>query len=321
MQAIIQETYGALDGLQLRRISVPEIGADQVLVRVHAAGLHIGDSFGVRGAPLPMRLASGLLRPKYGVPGFDVAGRVEAVGARVTRFMPGDFVFGVTNGACAEYAAVPEGKLASKPNALSFEEAAAIPTSALAALQGLRDIGRVRAGHKVLINGASGGVGTFAVQIAKGLGAHVTGVCSAQSAGLVGSLGADHTIDYATEDFTVGGPQYDVILDNIENRSLAECRRALTPLGTLILNSGTGARGLTMLVRLVHPLALSPFVGQALRRFISNPNHMDLEILAALCETGTVRPVIDRTFALRETAAALRYIESGHVRGKVVIAV
>ncbi|MBA2631758.1 MAG: NAD(P)-dependent alcohol dehydrogenase [Chloroflexi bacterium] len=321
MQAVIQDTYGPPERLEVRTIETPRISDDEVLVRVEAAGLHIGDSFGVRGAPLPMRLVSGLLRPKYGVPGFDVAGRVETVGASVTKFNPGDEVFGVTSGACAEYAAVAEGKLAQKPKGLSFEQAAALPTSALAALQGLRDVAHVRPGDKVLINGASGGVGTMATQIAKSLGAHVTAVCGARSAAMVRSIGADRVIDYATQDFTLGGPQYDVIFDNVENRSLAECRRALTPRGTLVLNSGTGARGLTMLLRLVHPLALSPFVGQSLRRFVSNPNHADLVILGGLADAGTLRPVIDSTFPLHATAAALRYIESGHARGKVVIAV
>ncbi len=321
MKAIIQDKYGSPEALESRDIDRPVIGDDEVLVRVHAAGLHIGDCFGVRGSPLPMRMVSGLLRPKYGVPGFDVAGQVEAVGSNVTRFQPGDEVFGVCKGACAEYACAAEDKLVLKPANLTFEEAAAIPTSALAALQGLRDAGRLQPGQKVLINGASGGVGTFAVQIAKSFGADVTGVCSTASVDMVRSIGADHVIDYTQEDFTRGGPRYDLIFDNVENRSLSDCRRALTPRGTLILNSGTGAHGLEMLVRLVRPLVLSLFVRQELRRFLSRPDRADLAVLNALVENGKLRPVIDNTYPLRETPAALRHIEAGHARGKVVITV
>ena len=219
-----------------------------------------------------MRLESGLLRPKNGVPGYDFAGRVEAVGPGVTMFQPGDEVFGATKGTCAEYVRVAEDKLALKPANLSYEQAAALPTSALAALHGLRDAGKLQPGQKVLINGASGGVGSFAVQIAKAFGAEVTGVTSTNNVEMVRSLGADHVIDYTREDFTKGGPRYDLIFDNVENRSLRDCRRALTPSGTLVLNSGTGARGLAMLVRLLRPLVLSPFLQQNLRRYLSHPN-------------------------------------------------
>jgi len=319
MKAIIHDAYGSPDLLELRDIAPPVIGDDDVLVRVHAAGLHVGDCFGVRGAPFAMRMVSGLLKPKYGVPGFDLAGKVEAVGKNVKRFQPDDEVFGAGQGTCAELARTGEDQLAMKPANLPMEQAAALATSGLAALHGLRDAGKVRAGQKVLINGASGGVGHFAVQIARSLGAEVTGVCSAANVELVRSLGADHVIDYTREDFTQGGGRYDLILDSVENRSLSECRRALTPDGTLILNSGTGAQGVAMLIRLVKPLVVGPFVRQNLRRYLSKPNHADLCVLKELVESGKLRPAIDRTYPLAETAAALRSIEGGHARGKVVV--
>ena len=321
MKAIVQDRYGSIKALESRDIAKPEIADNEALVRVHAAGLNIGVVFGVKGAPLLMRLESGLLRPKYGVPGYDFAGQVEAVGAGVKSFRPGDEVFGVANGTCAEYVRVSEDKLAIKPVNLSYEEAAALPVSALAALHGLRDAGKLQPGQKVLINGASGGVGSFAVQIAKALGGEVTGVTSTGNVELVRSLGADHLIDYTREDFTKGGPRYDLIFDNVENRSLSDCRRALTPGGTLVLNSGTGAHGLAMLVRLVRPFLLSPFVHQNLRRYLSHPNRADLTVLKAWVEEGKLRPVIDTTYALGDVPAALRQIEAGHVRGKVVVTV
>ena len=321
MKAIVHDTYGSLDVLELRDIDKPVVGDDDVLVRVHAAGLHIGDCFSVRGAPFAMRMVTGLLKPKHGVPGFDLAGQVESVGKNVKNFQPGDEVFGAGNGTCAEYACAKHSNLALKPVNLAFEAAAALPTSALAALHALRDAGKVQAGQKVLINGASGGVGTFAVQIAKSFGAKVTGVCSTTNVKMVRSLGADHVIDYTQEDFTQGGQRYDLIFDNVENRSLADCRRALTPTGTLILNSGTGAQGIKMIVRLVKPLVLSPFVRHTLRRYLSRPNHEDLVVLKKLVESGKLTPVIDKTYPLRETPAALGYIEGGHARGKVVITV
>jgi NADPH:quinone reductase-like Zn-dependent oxidoreductase len=321
MKAIVQDRYGPVEALESRDIAKPKIGDSEVLVRVHAAGLNIGVVFGVKGAPLLMRLESGLLRPKYGVPGYDFAGQVETVGAGVTSFHPGDEVFGVGKGTCAEYVRVPENKLAMKPASLSYEEAAALPVSALAALHGLRDAGKLQPGQKILINGASGGVGTFAVQIAKAMGAEVTGVTSTSNVEMVRSLGADRVIDYTREDFTRGGPRYDLIFDNVENRTLADCRRALTPDGTLVLNSGTGAHGLAMLVRLARPFVLSPFVHQNLRRYLSHPNRADLNVLQALVEEGKLRPVINSNYALGDTSAALRQIEAGHVRGKVVVSV
>ena len=321
MKAMLQEDYGSIDALESRDVGVPEIGDREVLVRVHAAALHIGDVFGVRGSPLPMRLATGLRRPKYGVPGYDLSGQVEAVGPGVLSLRNGDAVFGYTVGTCAEYARAAENKLALKPANLSYIQAAALPTSGLAALHGLRDAGKLRAGQKVLIIGASGGVGSFAVQIAKAMGAEVTGVTSTRNIELVSSLGADHVIDYTREDFTEGGPQYDLIFDNVENRSLAECRRALKPDGTLVLNSGTGSKGFGGIVRQVRPLVLTPFVDQRLRRYLSRPNRADLDVLKALAEDGKLKPVIDRTYPLAQTPEALRHIATGHARGKVVVTV
>ena len=319
MKAMVHDRYGPLDLLGLRDIDKPVVGDNEVLIRVHAAALHIGDCFGVRGAPFAMRVVSGLRRPTYGVPGFDVAGQVEAVGRKVKRFQLGDEVFGACHGACAEFVRAQEDTLALKPAKLTFEEAAALPTSALAALHALRDVGRVQPGQHVLINGASGGVGTFAVQLARTFGAEVTGVCSTTNVDMLRSIGADHVIDYTQKDFTRGGQRYDLIFDNVENRSLSDCRRALTPRGTLILNSGSGAQGIALYVRLLKPLVLSPFVRHKLRRYLSTPNHADLVVLKELVESGKLKPVIDKTYPLRETPAALRYIEGGHARGKVVI--
>jgi NADPH:quinone reductase-like Zn-dependent oxidoreductase len=321
MRAIVHDTYGPLDTLELRDIGKPVPKDDEVLVRVHAAGLHVGDCFGVRGTPLPMRMTTGLLKPKYGVPGYDLAGRVEAVGGGVTRFKPGDEVFGACDGSCAEYARTGEDRLALKPDGLTFEQAAAVPTSAIAALHALRDVGKVEPGQRVLVNGASGGVGTFAVQIAKSLGAEVTGVCGTANVEMVRSIGAEHVIDYTREDFTQGGPRYDLIFDNVENRSLSDCRRALTPAGTLVLNSGTGASGIALLVRLAKPLVLSPFTRQSLRRYVTAPKHQDLAVLKDLAESGKLVPVVGQTYPLADTPAALRHIEGGHARGKVVITI
>ena len=321
MKAITHDTYGPPETLGARDIDVPSIGDHDVLVRVHAAALHIGDVFAVTGRPLLIRLSTGLRRPRHGVPGFDLAGTVTAVGSGVTRFSVGDEVFGASSGTAAEFVKVAEDHLVLKPSRLSWHRAAAVPTSGLAALHGLRDAGRISAGQKVLINGASGGVGTFAVQIARSFGAHVTGVTSTRNVELVRSLGADEVIDYTGEDFTRRTAAYDLIFDMIENRSLADVRRALTPKGTLVLNSGTGATGLRMLVRLVRPVLLSPFSSQTLRRFLSTPNAADLAVLKDLVETGKLEPVVDRSYWLDETAEALRHIQDGHARGKVVLSV
>lgn len=319
MKAIVYDEYGSFDLLELRDIEKPAVGDDEVRVRVEGVGLHVGDCFSVRGTPFVMRFATGLFRPRHGIPGFDVAGRVETVGKDVTLFQPGDEVFGACNGACAEFVCVKEGSLARKPAKLSFEQAAALPTSALAALHALRDLGKVQAGQKVLINGASGGVGTFAVQIAKSLGAEVTGVCSTANLEMIRSIGADDAIDYSQDDFTLSEQSYDLIFDNVENRSLSELRAALSSKGMLILNSGTGARGIRMMARLVKPLVLNPFVSQSLRRYLSVPNHEDLVALQELVDAGELSPVIDKSYPLDQTATALAYIERGHARGKVVV--
>jgi NADPH:quinone reductase-like Zn-dependent oxidoreductase len=321
MKAIMQATYGPVDGLTIREIGTPDIGDGEVLVRVRAAAVHIGDVFGVLGTPLPVRAVTGLRRPRYGVPGFDVAGVVEAIGPGVTRFRPGDAVFGVAVGAAAEFAKSKEDGLAPKPARLSFDEAAAIPTSGGAALHGLRDAGSLAPGQRVLIIGASGGVGTFEVQIARAMGAEVTAVVNARNVELLRSIGADHVIDYTRQDFAAGGVQYDLIVDNIENRPLGDVRRALAPSGTLVLNSGRNAGGLLGLIRLVRPILLSPFSRQTLRRYVSNPDATDLAALSALVDAGELRPVIDATFPLSETVAALRHVADGHPAGKVVISV
>ena len=321
MQAIVHDRYGSPDILRLRELVTPAIAPGEVLIRTRAASLHPGDLFAVLGSPFPVRLMTGLRRPKHGVPGFDVAGTVEAVGTGVTHLRAGDDVFGVGLGTCAELVRAKAEFVIARPASLGFEEAAAIPTSALAALHGLRDAGKLQPGQRLLVNGASGGVGSFAVQLGKILGAEVTGVCSTANVEMVRSLGADRVIDYTREDFTAGADRYDLILDNVENRPLSAVRRALTPGGTLVLNSGTGASGIGMLARLVWPLVLSPFTSHRLRRFISNPKRIDLEWLAQRAAEGSLRPIIGSTYALAETANALRLIESGHSRGKVVVTI
>jgi NADPH:quinone reductase-like Zn-dependent oxidoreductase len=317
MKAIVQNGYGSPDVFKLKEIDKPVVKDDDVLVRVHAAALHAGDYFAMRGVPYVVRMSVGLLKPRNNyVPGFDVAGHVEAVGENVTRFQPGDEVFGACSGTCAEYACAGEDKFVPKPANLTFEQAAAVPTSALAALRGLRDAGKVQPGQKVLINGASGGVGTFAVQIAKSFGAEVTGVCSTRNTGLVRSIGADHVIDYTQEDFTQSGRRYDLILDNVGNHSFSDCSRALTPQGTLIPNSGHSGMGY-----IVKALVLSMFVRQQGRPFVAIPTNKDLVALKELVESGKVTPVIDRTYPLSETPEAFRYLNEGHAQGKVVITV
>ena len=323
MKAIIQDTYGSTDVLELREIDKPEIADDEVLVRVHAAGVDRGVWHRMTGLPYPIRLAEkGLRAPKTPVPGSDVAGVVEAVGNDVTGFQPGDEVFGIGKGAYAEYARAPENKLAPKPANLTFEQAAVVAISGLTALHGLRDHGRVESGQKVLIIGASGGVGTFAVQLAKVFGAEVTAVCSTTKVDMVRSLGADHVIDYTRDDFAEGEQRYDVILDIGGNASLARLRRALTPKGTLVIAGGeTSGRWLGGTDRQLRALVLSRFVGQKLTTFISKENREDLIVLKELIESGKVTPVIDRTYPLAEAPQAIRYLEQGHARGKVVITV
>jgi NADPH:quinone reductase-like Zn-dependent oxidoreductase len=323
MKAIVQDTYGSTDVLEFRDIDKPETAADEVLVRVHAAGVDRGVWHFMTGLPYPIRMAGYALRaPKTPVPGMDLAGVVEAVGNDVTRFQPGDEVFGIGKGTYAEYARALENKLAPKPANLTFERAAAVAISGSTALQAVRDHGRVEPGQKVLIIGASGGVGTFAVQLAKVFGAHVTGVCSTTKVDLVRSLGADHVIDYTREDFAKGRQRYDVILDIGGNPSLSRLRRALAPKGTLVITGGeTGGRWLGGYDRQLRALLLSRFVGQNLKTFINKENHEDLIVLTELIESGKVTPVIDRTYPLTDAPKAIRYLEEGHARGKVVITV
>jgi len=323
MKAIVRDTYGPPDVLELRDIDRPETGDDEVLVHVHAAGVGRDVWHVMTGLPYPLRLAGyGLRAPKNPVIGSDVAGVVEAVGENVTRFQPGDEVFGIGKGSYAEYALALEDKLASRPANLTFEQAAVLAISGSTALQALRDHGRVEPGQEVLIIGASGGVGTFAVQIAKSYGAEVTGVCSTAKVEMVRSIGADRVIDYTREDFAEGEERYDLILDIGGNSSLARLRRALSPQGTLIITGGeTGGRWLGGTDRQLRALALSPFVGQKLGTFVARENHEDLIFLKELIESGKVTPAIDRTYLLSEAPEAIRYLEEGHARGKVVITV
>ena len=316
MKAIVQNDYGSPAVLELKEIPKPEVKDDHVLVRVHAAGLHAGDHFVLTGHPYLVRLVAGWPKPKNYVPGFDLAGRVEAVGRKVTRLQPGNEVFSPCNRACAEYACAPEATVVLKPANLTFEQAAAVPISALTALHGLRDAGRLQPGQKVLINGASGGVGTFAVQIARILGAEVTGVCSTRNVEMVRSLGAHRVIDYTREDFTRSGERYDLILDNVVNRSFADCRRALTANGRHVPNSGHAGMGYV-----VKALVRSVVVRQQGRPFLSTPTYKDLAYLKELLESRRITPVIDRTFRLSETPEALGYVGQGHARGKVVITI
>jgi NADPH:quinone reductase-like Zn-dependent oxidoreductase len=323
MKAIIQDTYGTADVLELRDIGKPEIAGDEVLVRVHAAGVDRSVWHLMTGLPYPIRLAGyGLRAPKIPVPGTDLSGVVAAVGHEVTGFQPGDEVFGTGKGTFAEYARAPQDKLAPKPANLTFEQAAVVSMSGQTALQGLRDHGRVQPGQTVLITGASGGVGTFAVQLATAFGAQVTGVCSTTKADVVRSIGAGHVIDYTREDFADGKQRYDVILDIGGSPSLSRLRRALTPKGTLVIAGGeTGGRWLAGADRQLRALLLSRFVDQKLTTFISTQNHNDLIVLTELIEAGKITPVIDRTYPLTEAPKAIRYLEQGHARGKIVITI
>lgn len=323
MRAIVQDRYGPEEVLALRDIAPPAIGDTDVLVNVRAAGVDPGVWHVMAGQPYLIRVIGfGFRGPKVAVRGLDLAGTVAAVGKGVTRFAVGDEVFGIGAGSFAELASAPEAKLAPKPKNLTFEEAAAIPVSGLTALQGLRDKGQVRPGDKVLIIGAAGGVGSFAVQLAKHFGAHVTGVCSTSKLELVKGLGADAVIDYAKEDFTTAdGPRYDVILDCAGNRGLFRLRRALTRGGTLVIVGGEGGKWLGGVDRLLRAALLSPFVGQKLKGLIASERFEDLLVLKDIIEAGALRPVIDRTFALAEAPDAVRHIGRGHARGKVVVVV
>jgi len=322
MRAAVQHRYGPPSVLQTSEIGIPLPGRGDVLVRVAAASIHPGDYFIITGEPYVVRLVFGLRRPRHRIPGRDLAGVVAEVGKGVTALRPGDEVFGWGSaGTLAEYASVPADNVVPVPANLSAVSAAAVPTSAMTALQALRDVANVRPGQTVLITGAAGGVGSFAVQIAKALGAEVTGVCSTRNLDLVRRLGADHVIDYTTTDFTVTGERYDVILDNVEAQPLVALRRALAPTGTLIPNSGHGGRWLGPLVRILTARVLSGFTRQRLKPFTSLARRHDLLDLADLLATGRITPVIDRTYPLDEAADALRHVAAGHTRGKVVVTV
>jgi NADPH:quinone reductase-like Zn-dependent oxidoreductase len=323
MKAIVQDKYGSADVLELRDIDPPVISADEVLLEVRAAGVEPGVWHLMTGLPYLVRVMGyGLIRPKYPVRGRDVAGRVEAVGANVTRFQPGDEVFGTCEGSFAEYAAAREDKLALKPPNLSFEEAAVIPISGMTALQALRDKGKVRPGDKVLIIGAGGGVGTFAVQIAKAFGAEVTGVCSTTKVALVESIGADHIIDYTREDFADRAGQYDLIIDNAGNRPLSQLRRALAADGTLVIVGGEeGGAWVGPADRIVPAAILSPFVRQRLLPLMAVERQDDLRLLGEMAESGKFTPAVDRRYPLVEAPDAVRHLGEGHARGKVVVTV
>src|ERR687886_697784 len=318
MKAIVRYEYGSPDVLELRDIDKPEIGDEEVLLRVHAAGVDRGVWHLMTGLAYPIRLAGyGLRAPKNPVLGGDVAGVVEAVGKDVARFQSGDEVFGIGEGTFAEYARALEDKLAPRPANLTFEQAAVVAISGLTALQGLRDHGKVRPGQEVLVIGASGGVGTYAVQLAKAFGAQVTGVCSTTKVEMVRSIGADHVIDYTREDFAEGGQRYDLILDIGGNSSLTRLRRILTPEGTLVIVGGEGGgRWLGGTDRQLRAMLLSPFVGQKLSTFINKENYKDMLVLKEFIESDKVTPVIDRTYPLAEVPEAIRYLAVGRAQGK-----
>lgn len=316
MKAIVQNAYGSADVLEFKEVAKPAIGDRDVLVRVHAAGLNAGDYFTLRGRPWLIRMTMGLRKPDNHIPGWDVAGTVDAVGPNVTMFQPGDEVYAAIEHTCAEYACAAQDKFARKPANLTMEQAAAMPTAALTALKALRDMTNVQPGQQVLINGASGGVGAFAVQIAKALGAEVTGVCSTRNLEMVRTIGADHVIDYTKEDFTQAEQRYDVILDNVGNHSFAAYRRVLTPQG--IIQPNTGHAGMGYVIRAA---VLSQFMRQQGKLFVATPNHDDLVFLNELIEADKLAPVMDRTYPFSEVPEALAYLEKGHARGKVVIAI
>jgi NADPH:quinone reductase-like Zn-dependent oxidoreductase len=322
MKAIVREKYGSADVLELRDVDRPRVGPREVLVRVRAAGVDRGVWHVMTGLPYLGRLAFGLRTPRHPVLGMDVSGVVETVGEEVTALRPGDEVFGTGNGAFAEYAAVREDRCAPKPTGLTFEQAAALPTSAVTALHAVRNQGRVRTGQRVLVIGAGGGVGSYAVQIAKAFGAHVTGVCSTAKVDLVRSLGADEVVDYTRADIGEGGQRYDLVLDIAGNRSLRWLRRVLAPRGTLVIVGGEGGDRLTGgLDRQFRAVLLSLVVRQRMRFFVAVARRPDLETIRELVESGAVRPALDRTYPLVEAAEAVRDLAGGRVRGKAVVTV
>jgi len=316
MKAIVQNDYGSSDVLTLAEVAQPTMKDNQVLVRVKAVSINAGDVFAMRGNPWPIRLTAGFPKPKNYILGRDMAGVVDAVGSSVTQFRPGDEVYAACNGALAEYVSADEGKLALKPADLTFEQAAAIPTAAITALKGLRDVGKLQPGQKVLINGASGGVGTFALQIAKALGAEVTGVCSPRNVDMVRSLGADDVVDYTQKDFTQNGRRYDLILDNVASHSFSDLTRVLTPQGWIIPNCGHAGMGYVFKAFL-----LSPFLRQLGSMYFAVPYGKDLTQLKEWIEAGKVKPVLEQTYPLYEAPEAFRYLEKEHARGKVIITV
>ncbi|MGW1962669.1 NAD(P)-dependent alcohol dehydrogenase [Streptomyces sp. NPDC001935] len=324
MKAIAQDRYGSPDVLELKEVDTPAVADHDVLVRVHAASVNARDWHLMRGDPYLARLALGVSRPKTRIRGTDFAGRVEAVGKAVRRFRPGDEVFGEVDGAFAEYVSARDDLLEPKPAALSFEQAAALPLAGNTALMGLRDLGRIGPGQEVLINGASGGVGTFAVQIAKAFGAEVTGVCSTRNTDLVRSLGADHLIDYTQEDFTRTGRRYDVVFDLVGNHSLAGFRRALKPEGTLVLSGGgvfEGGSVVGPMGLLIKGQLMSRFARHRLLVLTAAPSKENLATLRELADSGKLTPAVDRTYPLSEAPEAIRYLEKEHARSKVVITV
>jgi NADPH:quinone reductase-like Zn-dependent oxidoreductase len=325
MKAVVYTDYGPPDVLEIRDIKKPVPNDDQVLIKVRAASINPLDWHFMEGTPYIMRLGVGLRKPKDPRLGVDMSGQVEAVGKNVTQFKPGDEVFGGRNGAFAEYVcARADRAIVLKPANMTFEQAASVPIAAITALQGLRDKGKIQPGQKVLINGASGGVGTFAVQIAKSFGAEVTGVCSGRNVDLVRSLGADHVIDYTKEDFTKGEQRYDLILDNVGNQPLAGFRRALQPKGICVMIGGGGPNDgglIGPMGRPVKALLMSPFISQKMGMFMADLNKQDLTILGDMMQSGKVTPVIDRTYPLSEIREAIRYLETGRARGKVIITV
>lgn len=314
MKAIVQNGYGSADVLEFREIAEPSIKENEVLVRVYSASVNAGDYFTMKGSPWLVRLSVGFPKPKSYVLGWDLAGTVKAVGDKVGRFKPGDEVYASVDHAFAELACGHEDNFAIKPANLTFDQAAAAPTSALTALQQLRDLGKLTAGQKVLINGASGGVGTFAVQIAKSMGAEVTGVCSAKNVDMVRSIGADYTVDYSTEDFAEGTKRYDLILDNVANRSFSDLKRALAPKGVILPNSGHG--GMKYVFK---AFLLSAFNRQIGRMSVTKTKGSDLSTLKNLFESEKMISVIDRTFSFEDAAKALDYAATAHAAGKVVI--
>ena len=321
MRAIVQAGYGSAGVLHLAEIGRPAAGDGEVLLRVHAAGLDRGTWHLMAGQPYLIRLASGLRAPKNPVPGLDVAGTVVAAGADVTGFAVGEEAFGIGHGSFAESARARPGKLARKPASLTFARAAVVAVSWLTALQSLRDAGRLQPGQHVLITGASGGVGTYAVQLAKALGAQVTGVCSTAKTDLVASIGADHVLDYSRDDFAAGPQRYDLILDIGGNAALARLRHALTPAGTLVLAGGEDGGRWTGMSRQLRALSRSPFTRQRLTTLISRHRRADLETLAQLIEAGQLTPVIGKTYPLHQAPDAMRHLQAGHARGKLVLTV